>query len=176
MPESRGKSLQMLATALEMEEKGRKYYEEAVKTCRNEMGRDVFKLLADYEVQHARRIREIYDSLKGGQTWTGEVAEFEPVRDLGQVFRRLAKEQKEHIKADTGDVEALEVGIQFESASVKFYQDHLNTGDDPTEKRFLEHMVEEERAHLNLLSDMRQYYTDPESWFMEKERVGLDGA
>ena len=47
---------------------------------------------------------------------------------------------------------------------------------DPLERKFSELMAEEERTHLSLLSDMKMYYEDPESWFMEKERSGLDGA
>jgi len=175
MCESSANAIKMLATALEMEEKGKKYYDEAVETCRNQLGRDVFRLLADYEIQHMKRIREIHDSIRGGGSWSA-AADFEPVHGLAEVFRKLAREQKEHIRADTGDLEAIDIGVKFESASVKFYQEYLGHATNPLEKRFLEHMVEEERGHLNLLTDMRQYYTDPESWFLEKDRAGLDGA
>jgi len=176
MSAAQDKAMQMLATALEMEEKGQEYYLKASQTTNNEMGREIWKLLADYEVQHMERIKEIYDSLKAGQGWREDLALFSVPTDLGQVFRRLAKNQKEHIRADTGDIEALGVGIDFESAAIKFYEDHSALAEDPLEKKFVDLMAEEERTHLNLLSDMKMYYTDPESWFMEKERAGLDGA
>lgn len=176
MSPAQDSALTMLTTALEMEEKGKKYYLEAAQTTKNEVGREIWKLLADYEDKHTAKIKEIYDALSGGKGWQEEIASMPVVTDLGQVFKKLAREQKEHIKADTGDMEALGVGIQFEQASVKFYEDHLAQSENPVEKKFVEAMVAEERGHLNLLTDMKFYYTDPEAWFMEKEKAGLDGA
>ena len=176
MNQAEERSLNMLATALEIEEKGKKYYEKAAATCRNQVGREVFEMLAGYEVQHMDRIREIHDSLKSGEAWSEKLAFFTVVSDLGGVFRDMTAKQKEHIRADTDDVEALGVGIEFESASVKFYEDQLELATEPVEKKFIELMAAEERVHLQLLADMRLYYTDPESWLLEKERAGLDGA
>ncbi|MFH1090274.1 MAG: ferritin family protein [Pseudomonadota bacterium] len=176
MSASNQKSLNMLNTALEIEEKGRNHYDTAARECRNELGREVFTLLRDFEVQHVARIREIYDSLKAGGQWSPEASSFTVVADLGEVFRRLAENLKDKAKAEADDLEALQVGISFESASIKFYQDQATAAEDPLEKRFTELMAAEERGHLNLLTDMKQYYVDPESWFMEKDRIHLDGA
>jgi len=170
------RSLEMLAAALEMEKKGKEFYDRATETCRNELGREVFQLLGDYEIKHLDRIRQIHESLEAGQTWSEGLAVFKLPPDLGRLFRRLAQQKTEHIRADTGDLEALGVGIDFESASVKFYEDQLRQAAEPLEKKFLELMAAEEREHLKILTDMRQYYTDPESWFMEKDRISLDGA
>lgn len=169
-------SLPILASALEMEKKGKAYYEKAAQTCRNELGREVFQLLKNYEDKHIKRINEIYKSLKSGGIWTEDLALFEVPQNFKAVFRSLAQKQPERVKADTGDVEALEIGIEVESASVKFYEDHQSRAADKLEKKFAELMAAEEREHLRILSDMRFYYTDPEGWFMEKERAGLDGA
>ncbi|MFH1138749.1 MAG: ferritin family protein [Pseudomonadota bacterium] len=173
MPES---SLNLLDSALKMEEKGKKYYDQARITCQNELGREIFGLLSGFEVQHMDRIRAIFNSLQQGRGWTGQAASFTPSADMTAVFRKMAREKKEHVQAGTGDVEALGVGLQFESASIKFYQDWAAQASDPTEKKFLELMVAEERDHLNLLSEMHLYHTDPESWYMQMDRVSLDGA
>jgi rubrerythrin len=176
MPQDKDQALSMLDTALKMEEKGRKYYQEAAEKTENPVGKEVWQLLAGYEVSHMSRIREIYSAIMGDQGWRPDAAEFHPSDDLSAMFRQVVERQAEHIRADTGDVEALETGIDFESASVKFYEEHLEKAEDPREKKFLEAMVAEERAHLDLLADMKLYYEDPESWFLEKDRVSLDGA
>ena len=169
------KTLTWLKTALEMEEKGKKHYDQAALTSRNELGREIFKMLSDYEVEHQKRIREIYAKLEGGESWTGDLAEFEAVTDLTGVFRELAKKQAaEKVRAD--DVEALNMGMDFENASIRFYQEQSRAARDSHEKRFLDLMTLEERGHLNVLADMRLYYTDPEAWYIEKDRVHLDGA
>ena len=176
MSGSSDRALAMLATALQMEEKGKQYYEKAATTTQNEVGREIWKLLAGYEVQHMERIREIYGKLQGGAAWTEDMASFAVATDLGRVFRELAEAKRDQVKAVASDVEALGVGVDFESASVNFYEQHLAEAQEPLEKKFLELMVAEEREHLNLLSDLRFYYQDPAGWYLEKERPTLDGA
>ncbi len=70
----------------------------------------------------------------------------------------------------------MDIGLDFESASVKFYQEHRARTTDPLEAAFLDQMILEEKEHWKALKDTRYYLTDPEGWFMEKERAGLDGA
>ena len=74
------------------------------------------------------------------------------------------------------DIEALEVGVDFELKSIDFYKEHLERSEDPEEREFLGRMIKEERSHYKLLDDMKLYLKDPDLWFMEKERSGLDGA
>jgi hypothetical protein len=37
-------------------------------------------------------------------------------------------------------------------------------------------MIAEERRHFAALEDLKLYFTNPESWFIEKEHHVLDGA
>jgi rubrerythrin len=66
--------------------------------------------------------------------------------------------------------------MQLENASIQFFQSQLDVSTDPVEREFLENMIKEEREHFVLLADLKYYYTDPESWFMEKSGARLDGA
>ena len=63
------RSLQMLAKALEMEQKGYSFYEKAIGQCTNDVGRDVFTKLRDDELIHIDRIKKIYAALEGGGQW-----------------------------------------------------------------------------------------------------------
>ena len=73
-------------------------------------------------------------------------------------------------------MEALDIGIEFESAAIEYYENHLMKAEEPLERKFIEHLIEEEREHRRILEDLKYYYTDPEGWLMEKSRSGLDGA
>jgi rubrerythrin len=64
----------------------------------------------------------------------------------------------------------------FEVRSIAFYENHLAQATDPLEQAFLKQMVQEEKSHYQALQDTHYYLTDPEGWFMEKERAGLEGA
>jgi rubrerythrin len=170
-------ALSMLKTALEMEEKGYRFYAKAVAEDKNELGRGVFKMLRDDEKIHIERIRIIFTSLVSGGAWTDEWKEFStPPRDLGQIFRDLAQQHESEITPETGDLTAIDIGLDFEAKSVRFYTEELQRAVNPLERDFAKAMIAEEETHHELLADMKLYLTDPESWFREREKGGLDGA
>jgi rubrerythrin len=177
MTEVTESSLEMVKTALEMEEKGKKFYQNALDKCADPLGKDIFTKLRDDEDVHIERIKEIYAALSGGQGWT-EAWKSHHVDESGlkQVFRELAAQHGKKIGMTTDDVEALQVGLDFEQKSVDFYAEHAKRATDPLEKQFVERMVEEERGHHAALADIKFYIDNPEAWFEEKGRSLLDGA
>jgi rubrerythrin len=176
MKNDKNRSLKMLSTALEMEEKGRVFYEGVVSTCKNSVGRDIFKMLLEDEKVHMDRIKKVYDSLCGGEDWcTWDGSEL-PRSNLSSVFRKMAKEQGANISVDTNDLEALDIGIDFEARSIEFYEEQLKNATDKLETEFIKEMISEEKSHYVALKDMRLYFSDPASWFREREHGGLDGG
>ena len=158
MSEKNQAALEMLNRALEMEQKGKAFYDKAVKSCRNELGREIFKSLAADEVVHEERIKAIYKTLQENKGWNDEWTKWEPThRDMNTFFKDLAAKHRSEMRADTGDIEALEIGIDFELKAVKYYGEHLKRADDPLEKAFLERMIREEKSHHGLLADTKLY-------------------
>ncbi|OGP52007.1 MAG: hypothetical protein A2Y79_12080 [Deltaproteobacteria bacterium RBG_13_43_22] len=177
MPSPNQCSIDMLSTALEMEEKGKAFYQKARGSCRNPQCQEIFSALMEDEVIHTARIKQIHNKLTSGKCWTGDwesIKGFSGDPDL--LFRNLAGKGGKKIKAKTTDLEAVDIGLDLESASVKFYQEHRARATDPIEAAFLDQMILEESGHWKALKDTRYYLTDPEGWFMEKERAGLDGV
>ncbi len=170
-------SLAMLDKALEMEKKGKDFYEKAAGSCRNEIGREVFQTLKRDEDIHIARIVEIYSALTKGGAWSSEwkAKEFSH-GDLAVFFLDLARKHQTRTTADAGDIQALEIGIDFELGSVAFYEKRLAAAEDALEREFIGRMVVEEKSHHKILEDAKLYLTDPSSWFREHERGGLDGA
>jgi rubrerythrin len=170
-------SIDMLTTALEMEEKGKAFYEKAVRTCGNPQCQEIFSALIKDEALHQERIKQIHNTLTTGKCWTRDWESIKgPSENLGLLFQNLAVREKKKVKAETTDVEALDIGLDFESASIQFYQDQRTRNSGPLEAAFLDQMILEEKEHWKALKDTRYYLTDPEGWFIEKERAGLDGA
>ena len=174
---TKDRSLEMLDTALAMEEKGMSFYKEALSTCKNNLGREIYKMLKDDEAVHIERIKKIYSSLEEGNEWDAEWKDLKFGHgELNEFFVDLTKRHTKDITVDTTDIEALEIGVDFELKSIDFYKEHLERSEDPEEREFLGRMIKEERSHYKLLDDMKLYLKDPDLWFMEKERSGLDGA
>jgi rubrerythrin len=176
MKKDTDRSLKMLSTALEMEEKGRAFYERVVSTCTNSVGREMFKILLEDEKIHMDRIKTIYKSLSGSEVWCAWDNLEAPHGNLAAIFRKMAKEHGSKITVGTDDLEALDIGIDFEARSVEFYEAQLQKATDKMETDFIKEMISEERSHYAALEDMKLYLSDPSSWFRERERGGLDGG
>ncbi len=169
-------ALDMLNTARAMEKKGHDFYGEAFKKTENQLGRDIFRMLMDDEMVHLERINRIFDALSAGR-WGGEWKAYQPGHgDLGQLFREMAERHGSSIHATTKDLDALDVGIDFEAKAVAFYEERLKRTTDQLEMEFLQAMIDEEKGHHQLLVDMKYYLESPDSWFQEKGRGGLDGV
>jgi len=177
MDQKNERALTMLATALKMEEKGESFYDQALLKCANPIGREIFSKLKSDERIHVERIKNIYQSLQAGKAWSSEWESFGFGHDnLAEIFKQLAAKHNQAIHAETGDLEALDIGLDFEQQSVKFYLEHLYLAEDPLEKAFISRMVAEERAHYRALADYKFYLTDPAGWFLENEKASYDGA
>lgn len=171
------RTMKMLSTALGLEEKGKGFYSKAVSTCHNAVGKEVFRTLMKDEVVHMDRIRQIYKRLEAGESWSNEWKSIQPDhKELGTLFREMASDYGREITAEAGDIEAVDVGIDFEMRAITFYQEHLEQATDPLEREFIEQLITEEKSHHAALSDMKLYLSDPAAWFGEQERLRLDGA
>jgi len=177
MSDGPDRSLEMFTTALDLEKKGKVFYEKAVSTCQNDLGREIFRMLMKEEIIHMDRILKIYESLRAGEAWSEDWRSIKPDhKDLGSFFKEMAAAHGKKIAPTTSDLEALDVGVDFELRAISFYQEHLAKTTDPLEQEFLEEMVAEEKTHHVTLSDMKLYLSDPAAWFLEQEHPGLDGA
>lgn len=177
MGEQSERSLEMLATALEKEEKGRDFYKEAADKCTNQLGKDMFRMLITEEGVHITRIKEIYSALQGGKPWSAEWKSHQPDNEnLQELFRKRMRDLGTNVTSESSDVEAIAVGLTFEQSAIDFYEQELNKATDSLEKEFIEAMIKEERMHYASLADVKQYLTEPELWMAEMERHTLDGC
>jgi rubrerythrin len=177
MTQETQRSLEMLATALEKEEKGRQFYLGAVAACRNELGKDLFRKLSADEGVHIVRIKEIYEALQGGKPWTagwkGHRVESE---DLKRLFAERMRKLGPKVTAEAGDLDALKIGLEMEQTAITFYEGQLERAIEPLEKDFITLMIAEEQSHYAALKDVIFYLENPESWYTEHEHHVLDGA
>lgn len=177
MPSEMDKSMAMLATALEKEERGRDFYRDAVSKCTNQLGKDIFKTLMEEEGIHIKRVKLIYDSLHSGKAWSGEWKSLKGTNEkLHELFHQRMVKLGPKVKAESNDVEALDIGLGMEQGAIDFYEEEFKRATDALERDFISCMIGEERIHYETLSDMKFYFTNPESWFVEHEHHVLDGA
>ena len=168
---------EMYVKALDMEKTGENFYEKTAKNSKTPVGKKLFKMLADDELVHMARINKIYGALKKqekvGKDWKKLKIKHPDIR---QIFADLAVKNKDKMKPEATDIDALEVGMDLENNSINFYEAQFKKSTEADEKAFLKQMLIEEQTHLRALSDMEFYLTNPESWYVEHEKHGLDGV
>jgi rubrerythrin len=176
MPTEDERVLEMLCTALEMKEKKQALYDDALKACPDQVGKETFRMLRDAELEHAKQIQETHEALKKGKSWADACSFVLEPEGLKQAFRKIAEQYKDVTRACGDDVFAVETGMKLEDASVSYFSGQLKQAKDPLQRRFLEGLISDEREHFILLADLKFYYSDPQAWFMEKGKARLDGA
>ena len=160
--------LSVLSESLEMEKKGHKFYKEGAEKIKNSLGRKMLTRLAEDELIHIRRIKEIYDSLKSGKM--SEVAiEEKPIEKFDEIFGRM-KEQMEEALEDLSEVgvddeEIINVALELESHAKFYYQKAADKAQDEKVKHFYELLAKEEQNHYDLLVNTNKYLDNPSLFF-----------
>lgn len=177
MASERDEAFEMFCTAIEMKEKKRALYEDAMSTCPDQVGIETFRMLRDSEAEHLKQIHETYEEIKKGKVWA-DACKYHPIEDEDKkaILTKIAAEHGKMPKACLDDVVAIETGMQLENSSIGFFQKQMESSKDPMEREFIDRLLAEEREHYILLADLKFYYVDPQGWFMEKSRSRLDGA
>jgi rubrerythrin len=170
------KTFEALQAAIKFEEDGRAFFLAATEKTKEKFGKSIFLSLADAELDHIERIKEIYESLNKIGEWPDTPALFSPKRPLKNIFEEAMEEIDRNVKPTTGEMEAVNLGIEYEVKGLKLYTDLSNSASHWLEKKFYTQLGNEERGHMLILKDVESYYADPVHWFSAKERSHWDGA
>jgi rubrerythrin len=177
MAQKHDKVTDMLCAAIQMEEKEEEFFHKAADECPSGLGKEIFLAILKDETEQKEGIQEISNALQTHGGWPAACSLYGRKQiDAKETFSRIARKYGPSIKAVAGVTDALQIGIGLEKATMDFYAKYLKNAGSQAEKTFLQRMLSEERAHHGILLDMQYYFQDPEGYFMEKERSGLDGA
>lgn len=165
--EAKVRGNEALIRALELEQEGRAFYEEAAAKAKGPLARKVFEALAREEELHAEKIAEIF---RGLGDWITQVG------DVGRLRAIFDEPLKAEAQASEDDLEALRFALGREEEAYRYYEELANKAADLKEKRFWLALSWEERGHYLHLMDSIEYLTDPEGWLRRVERHTLDGA
>jgi len=168
--------LDALRAAIKFEEDGRKFFLDASKKTKQRYGRLMFQSIADAELEHIERIREVYDSLTKTGDWPDRPALFAAQSPLKTIFEEAREQLDQNVKVETDDIEAVKMAREYEEKGLRFYQDLADRAKALIEKKFYQQLAYEERGHLLMFQDIHEYYVDPVHWYSQKEKLHWDGA
>jgi len=160
-----------LNQALEMEEKGYKFYKEASEKSENNVTKNTFNFLADNELLHIESIKKFYNALKEKEQLPSII--LEGIKDKRskelEIFSTSISELTEKIKPSDDDQKACEFAMEFENSGYRYYEGMLKEAKDLNLIEFLKFLVEEENKHYESLMKLHTYLTDSHNWFMYDE-------
>ena len=165
------KILDILKKALEMEEKGYKFYKEASQNCKNDITKKTFTFLANNEVLHIDSIKNFYNSLKdNGEFPNVDLDSMKEKRteDLN-IFAKNIESLKEKIKPIKDDIKACEFAMEFENNGYKYYERMLKESGDEKLGKLLKFLLVEENKHYEGIKSLYTYLNDSANWFMYEE-------
>ncbi|MBU7013457.1 MAG: ferritin family protein [Theionarchaea archaeon] len=133
----------ILGTALELEDKGFRFYSEAARKTENETGRKMFAQLAKEEQEHIESLREKFSTLYPERAH----------KDIPVFETEVSKY--------SGEVEALKIGRDMEKESIAFYSEWAKGDLQP----LFASLIEFEKKHLEVLEAELDYVLRTGYWF-----------
>jgi rubrerythrin len=167
--------LKAIDLALNNEMREHQFYLKHAERTRNHIGKAVFKRIADDELEHYKRLQELHKKWVKQERWPETVPLKVKDTVVKDVLLDAIRAVEKKPETDSDDLVAIRTAIDFEEKGVAYYENLRNMVSDPKEKQFFFLLSQIEKEHALSLRDAEEYLTDPESWFLKKERHSLDG-
>jgi rubrerythrin len=168
--------LDTLEVALSNEMREREFYLKHAERTRNPVGKAMFQQIADEELEHYERLKELHEKWEKKEKWPETV----PLKVKDTIVKDVLKDAIKKVdtlpEKDDDDLQAIQIAVDFEAKGASRYTQLRDEVADPKEKEFFDLLAKIEHEHYLSLKDTEEYLTDPSSWYTVKERHGLDGA
>jgi rubrerythrin len=168
--------LSAVEVALGNEKREREFYLRHAQRTKNQVGKAMFQQIADEELEHYQRLKELHEKWEKREKWPETV----PLRVKDTIVKDVLKDVVAKVdearEKDDDDLQAIRTALDFEAKGAAHYAKLRDEVSDPKEKEFFDLLSRIEREHYVSLKDTEEYLIDPAAWFTKTERHGLDGA
>jgi rubrerythrin len=167
--------LNALELALNNEQTEREFYLNNARRTKNSFGKAMFQQIADDELEHYERLKQLHQKWKNNEKWPETVPLKVKDTNIKEVLAKLAKKADKSPERDADDLAAVRTAIDFEAKGAKFYTGLRDSVSDPKEKVFFDLLSKIENEHYLSLKDTEEYLVDPASWYRKMEHHPFDG-
>jgi rubrerythrin len=160
----------VLEKAIKIEQDGYEFFTETSGRIKHSLGRKMLENLAQDELMHIERIKEIYADIVDGE----KPMDVNAVGDTSPFFKRLAASIAGSIESvgemNVDDQEIIDAAVNLESKTMFFYDEIAKSTDNPKLKEFCERLAKEEHMHFEVLQKIPDYAQDPSLLFAAGSR------
>lgn len=143
MPENKP-LMDTLMKAIELEKETFDLYTRAEQKTFNPDGKRIFRWLAKSEEIHYLKLTELYTSLHEGGRW---------VFYGGTTFNLEPADGSAKVGFETNDLDALKIALEIEKRGIFYYEQLLESTDDPEGRNMLKTLRDEEKEHIRIISE-----------------------
>jgi rubrerythrin len=143
--------LKAVKVAMEAEKDAYQTYSKAAKMTRNPKGRDMFQQLSEFEMNHYKKLQELFKSLQEKGEW---------ILYSGTSFKKKSvsiKMEKPKGQEQLTEMDALRMAAREEKKAQAYYRSMAELTKDPRGKDMYKRLAYEEALHEKVLND--QYYS-----------------
>jgi len=162
------KKLNSLEIVLDFENKGAILYMNLAKKTENILGKKLFYSLALQEVEHAEKADGIKSILASGNNSDGFLPGKAGIveKELKEFFNKAGKTL---LKKGAENLSGYELAMKMERKGYKIYSGYYGESKNKTEKEFFKQIIEQEKEHLDSISNVYSYLTKTGDWLQEDE-------
>lgn len=154
--------MEEIKIALQLEKDGYAYYKRASELCKNEYGKKMFKKLAEDEIKHLQKFKEIAEEIFGIKI---------DDKDEG---KHLDIFEKIDFSTKAGEYTAIDHAIKFEEKAYNYFKEASLKSENERIKKLFEEIAKEEEMHKELLEAERSYIHKSGIWF-DYQEFYMDG-
>jgi rubrerythrin len=151
-----------LQIAIQREKQAHEFYLDAAENTTDSMGSRMFKWLANQEDCHRVALEKQLKSRLDKGTWLEWREEIEPV--LSAEFPEISEAFGAY-SPSTGDIQALEMGIEAEKKAIEFYRNNRDYADDPEAQKMFDWFAEHEEGHRRLMEEELKWIQNGRKFF-----------
>jgi len=151
VPWTQREDIKAIKVAMEAEMNAYQAYSKAAKKTINPKGRDMFRELSEFEINHYQKLKDLLKSLQEKGEW---------ILYEGTTLKRKAiplKMGKPKGQEQLTDMDALKIAVREEKKAQAYYQSMAELTRDPRGRDMYKRLAGEEALHEKLLND--QYYS-----------------
>lgn len=154
MPEENGMR-RALEEAIRFETDGREFFLKAAEKAKSYFAKLIFETIAEEELGHIKRVKDIYDRSKASDTQISS----SPVpkkSHLENIFQKAKESIEPNLIANADELEAIRLAIQLEIKGHEFYKRLAEDASNEYEKVFYHQLAEEESNHFSILHQVEE--------------------
>lgn len=170
---------EVMQKAIELEVDSERFYTNAAKESSNPLAIRTFEALAEWEVEHERLLRDVFEKAEATQSCPMltelDAEQVDMMAEAGTIFKSALQDVRDTLAHDPTLTGAYATAMQKERNAIAFYKSQLDEAQTEAESQLYGFLLDQERGHLNLLATTEEYLNDTKYWHFKEEQWIVTG-